>query len=122
MTLYTIYAKPENGPDAIWVLPEKFSWAAFLFAPIWALARGAMAYLVLWLVVTLGLVLLAPQFGDELAVLLYLIFALWTGFAAASIAGRALEGRDWIPSGELAADSTVAAERIWLNRNYGSRP
>ena len=122
MTLYSIYAKPENGPDAIWVLPDRFSWAAFLFAPVWALIRGAIAYLVLWLVVTLGLVLLASRLGSELAVLLYLIFALWTGFAAAAIAGRALEGRNWIPSGEIAADSTPTAERIWLNRNYGSRP
>jgi hypothetical protein len=122
MTLYAIYAKPENGPDAISVLPDKFSWGAFLFAPLWALARGAIAYLVLWIVVMGGLFLLAPRIGDDVAVLLYMVFALWTGFAASPIAGRALENRSWISSGELAADSTVAAERIWLERNYGPRP
>lgn len=121
MTLYAIYAKPENGPDAIWVLPDKFSWAAFLFAPLWAIARGAVAYLVLWIIVAGGLWLLAPRIGGDVSALLYLSFALWTGFAASPIAGRALEGRNWIPSGQLAADSITSAERIWLERNYGSR-
>ncbi|WP_417579020.1 hypothetical protein [Pelagibacterium sp.] len=122
MTLYAIYAKPENGPDAILVLPEKFNWSAFVFAPFWAIARGALAYLVLWIVIAGGLYWLSPVIGGDSAALLYAIFALWTGFAAAAIAGRALEGRNWIASGEVAADSTTAAERIWLKRNYGPRP
>ena len=122
MTLYTIYAKPENGPDAIAVLPDTFSWSAFLFAPLWALSRGALAYLVLWVVVAGGLWLLAPRVGGDVAVLLYLSFALWTGFAASSITGRVLQARNWIDSGELAADSTSAAERLWLEKNYGPRP
>ncbi|AEQ53334.1 hypothetical protein [Pelagibacterium halotolerans] len=122
MTLYAIYAKPENGPDAIWVLPDKFSWGAFLFAPFWALARGAIAYLLLWIAVAIGLFLLAPHIGGDLSVLLYLIFALWTGFAATPIAGQALENRNWIASGELAADSTLSAEQAWLEKNYGPRP
>jgi|TARA_A100001391_G_scaffold160458_1_gene119129 hypothetical protein len=121
MTLYAIYAKPENGPDAISILADKFSWGAFLFAPLWAISRGAIAYLLLWIAVAGGLFLLVPRIGDDIAGLLYLIFALWTGFAASSIAGRALEGRNWIASGVLAAENTIAAERMWLEKNYGFR-
>lgn len=121
MTLYSIYTKPENGPDAISVLPDTFNWGAFLFAPLWSLSRGALAYLLLWIVVAAGLWLLAPHIGGGVAALLYLSFALWTGFAASSIAGRVLEGRNWIDSGELAADSSPAAERLWLEKTYGQR-
>ena len=121
MTLYAIYAKPENGPDAISILADKFSWGAFLFAPLWAISRGAIAYLLLWIAVAGGLFLLVPRIGDDIAGLLYLIFALWTGFAASSIAGQALEGRNWIASGVLAAENTIAAERMWLEKNYGFR-
>ena len=36
MTLFSIYAKPEAGPDALIVLPDRFSWTAFVFTPLWA--------------------------------------------------------------------------------------
>ena len=120
MTLYSIYAKPEKGPDALSVLAEKFSWTAFLFAPLWALAHGAFAYLVLWMVLVAALFWSAPLIGWGAALALYGVFALWTGFSAAQIAGRAMLHRDWIVRGEVAASDAVAAERLWLEKTYGA--
>ena len=120
MTLYSIYAKPEKGPDALSVLGEKFSWAAFFFAPLWALTRGAFAYLALWIVIIAALVWTEPAIGTPATLALYAVFALWTGFAAPQIAGKALRHRDWMMRGELAASDAVAAERLWLERIYGA--
>ncbi|SDG22824.1 hypothetical protein [Pelagibacterium luteolum] len=122
MSLYTIYAKPEAGPDAIAVLGDRFSWFAFLVTPLWALLRGAVAFFCLWAVIAIGLYRLAPHIGDDAAIVLYLVFALWAGYAAPQIAGRVLRRRDWITSGELVAPDTETAERLWLERTYGARP
>lgn len=121
MTLYSIYTKPEKGPDALSVLAERFIWSAFLFAPLWALLRGAWAYLTLWIVIAGGLFWVAPLIGGNAATALYAVFALWTGFAAPQIAARALEHRDWMANGELAAPDSATAERLWLEKTYGTR-
>lgn len=122
MTLYSIYSKPEDGPEAIAMLAEKFSFSAFVFAPLWALAKGAFAYLVLWSAVVALLAFLVRMIGLDAAVLLYLVFALWTGFAASQIAARALERRNWLAQGTLVASDIASAERLWLERTYGARP
>lgn len=122
MTLYAIYAKPEAGPEAIAVLGDRFSWGAFLLTPFWALARGAVAFLCLWAIIAIGLYLAAPHIGDDVAILLYVVFALWAGYAAPQIAGRVLRRRNWITRGELVAPNLETAERLWLEMTYGARP
>lgn len=122
MTLYSIYAKPDKGPDALHVLADRFSFGAWLFAPIWALGRGALAYLFVWIGVVAGLVLVAPVIGPDAAVAVYMVFALWTGFAAPAIASRALERRDWLAQGALIARDAETAELLWLEKTYGARP
>lgn len=121
MTLYSIYAKPEKGPEALSILPERFVWTAFLFAPLWALAHGTLAYLLAWIVVAGLLAWGAPVIGHDAALALYAVFALWTGFAAPAIAARALARRNWIESGELVAPDAATAERLWLEQTYGAR-
>lgn len=122
MTLYSIYAKPEKGPEALLVLPDRFIWSAFLVAPFWALLNGAWAYLAFWMLVAAALFWSARLIGGDAAMALYAVFALWTGFAASQIAARALEHRDWIATGEVSAPDRVTAERLWLEETYGARP
>lgn len=122
MTLYSFYAKPDKGPEALLVLPDRFIWSAFFFAPLWAIVRGTWAYLVLWILVAATLFWAASLIGGGAAMALYAVFALWTGFAAPGIAARALEHRDWVASGEFAAPDRVTAERLWLEKTYGARP
>lgn len=121
MTLYAIYAKPEKGPDALAFLADRFSWSAFVLPPLWAFSRGALAFVVLWLVVAGALVWAAPVIGFGAASALYGVFALWAGFAAPSIHARALSRRDWIAMGDLVASDAASAERIWLDQIYGAR-
>lgn len=122
MTLYSLYSKPENGPEAIAAIGEKFSVLAFLFTPLWALARGAWLFLMLWIGVAALLFLGRDVIGVDAAAALYLLFALWSGFAAPQIVGHALAGRGWIAHGELAAANAPMAETLWLKTLYGACP
>jgi len=57
MTLYSIFekAEPKGGFDAVPVaIPEKFSWGAALFTPLYALAHG------MWLMSSTAVVLDIP--------------------------------------------------------------
>lgn len=121
MTIYTIHSKPEDGPEAIAALPERFVWTALFFTPIWALARRAFGFFALWLVVAAALWLVHPHIGMDGAIALYLLFAVWSGFAAPAISARALERAGWIAHGDLAASDRETAERLWLERVYGAR-
>ena len=119
MTLFSIYAKPEAGPDALIVLPDRFSWTAFVFTPLWAIVHGTVLFALVWVAVVLGLRLGAPRIGGDTALALYALFALWSGFAAPQIAAKAMEHRRWMALGEVSAPSAPDAERIWLGRRYG---
>ncbi|RDE08541.1 hypothetical protein [Pelagibacterium lacus] len=122
MTLYAIYAKPEAGPEAIAVLSERFRWTAFLFTPLWAMFHGAIGFVLVWALLVAALAASVPLIGPAAALGLYGVFALWTGFAAARIAGRALLRRNWLALGELVAADGATAERLWLEQRFGARP
>ena len=51
MTLYTAHAPRPGSADleALALAPERFSFAAFLFGPLWLIAHRLWAALVLWL-------------------------------------------------------------------------
>lgn len=121
MTIYAIHSKPEDGPEAIAAVPERFIWSAFLFTPFWALARRAFGFFILWLILAAALFLAHPHIGMDVAIALYLLFAVWSGFAAPEISARALERAGWIAHGDLAAPDSETAERLWLERVYGAR-
>jgi hypothetical protein len=121
MTLYAIFTKPDKGPEALAALPERFVWSAFVLTPFWALSKRAWAFLVLWIVVTAALVASHQFIGTDAAMTLYLVFAIWSGFAAPAIAARVLERSGWLAHGELAAPDLETAERLWLERIYGAR-
>lgn len=122
MTLYAIFSKPENGPEAIRAVGERFVWSAFLFTPLWAGSRGAFGLIGLWALVVIALYLGAPHIGQDTALWLYSVFALWCGFAAPAVDERLLLRAGWIDHGTLVAPDTQAAELAWLNRIYGRRP
>ncbi len=121
MTVFSIYAKPDAGPEAVAIVPDRFVWTAFFFTPLWALAKGALGFFGLWAVVTAALSLASPTLGGDAAFLLYAIFSLWSGFAAPQIAARALQGRDWLDRGIVSAPDVTTAERLWLEKTYGAR-
>lgn len=122
MTLYSLYSKPENGPEAIVAIGERFSVSALLFTPFWAVARGAWTIFLTWIGIVALLWLSSDAIGGAAALLLYVLFALWSGFAAPQAVGNALMRRGWIAHGELAAPNAAMAETLWLKIHYGARP
>lgn len=122
MTLFAIYSKPDDGPEAIEAVREGFSWAAFLLVPVWALYHRVWFTLLVWIVLVLGLDRLAPAIGFGAASALYGVFALWVGFAAPQIRQGAFARRGWLAHGEVSAPSVEGAETIWLKKLYGGRP
>lgn len=121
MTVFAIHSRPDDGPEAIAAVPDRFVWTAFILTPVWALAKRAFWFFVLWLAVAAGLWFAQTHIGADAALLLYLAFALWSGFAAPAIASRALERAGWLAHGDLAAPDLETAERLWLERVYGAR-
>lgn len=122
MTLFAMLSRPDAGPEAIAAVPERFVWTAFVFTPLWALAKRAWGLGLLWLIVVAALVAAHQWIGTAGAVMLYGLFVLWAGFAAPSILTRTLERRGWMHHGELVATDRDMAESAWLNRLYGTRP
>ncbi len=82
MRIYTVHQKPgldARGDPQIVLVKEGFSWPAFLFTPLWALAHrqwlGLVAYVILML--ALGVALAWAGMGpvaDTLAVLLVQLY------------------------------------------------
>lgn len=120
MTIYSILENPERGPEAVEVIPDRFIWSAALFSPLWALFNRAWGFVLLWCVLLAVVVASRDVLGTGGAVSLYLLLALWTGFAASGIKRRAMEKRGWMPGGEWVARSTGDALALWLDRRYGA--
>lgn len=121
MTIFAMFSKPDAGPEAIAAVPERFVWSAFLFTPFWALANRAWGFFALWFLVLLALVLGHRFIGADAGLLLYGVFALWSGFAASENQARALQSSGWLAHGDLSAPDQTTAEALWLQRFYGAR-
>lgn len=121
MTLFAIYSKPDDGPEAVEAVKLGFSWPAFLFTPVWALLHRAWLVLLVWVITALILDQVGIVIGYGAAFSLYCVFALWVGFAAPQIRERGLERRNWLAHGDVSAPSVEGAETIWLTRLYGAR-
>lgn len=121
MTLFAIFSKPDDGPEAIEAIRHGFSWTAFLFTPIWALIHRAWLVLLVWVILVLTLDRLALAIGFDTAFALYGVFALWVGFAAPQIRERVLARRNWLAHGDVSAPSLESAELTWLSKVYGAR-
>ena len=80
MKAYTAHLAPHRAPV---LLPEAFSWAAFLFGPLWLLAHRAWLPAVLALAAPVVIAALLPPWARPFA-----------GFAQAVLTG--VLGRDWV--------------------------
>ena len=105
MTLYSLYARENQAPLAV---ADRFSWSAALVPPLHAIVHGLWLMLGVWVVKVVALAALSLWLGGEAVFWLYLLLALWFGFAAAGFRRRKAEKLslyrgDWIASGEDAA-------------------
>jgi len=109
MTLYAIYDPKPGRTDLPAAVPEKFSWFAALLPPVFLAAHGLWLELVAWLLKLVALVVLSRFIGNDATFLLYVLGALWLGFAAPGFRHHALARRGWTARGNLVAVSSDMA-------------
>ncbi len=107
MTLYSVYARNADAPEAV---ADRFSWLAALLPPVYALAHGLWLVLLGWVAVVLGLSVLGQWMGEDAATGLYILAAILFGFEAHRLRGTKLMRRGWSYRTDVfAADPDLAA-------------
>lgn len=113
--LFTVYEKPEasDPSDRVMLLPEGFSWMAFLFNFLWLLyARLWLPALAFFVLSAAGFVAVETGSFSEMTNGFYQLWLqLMLGFHAYDLAGWRLKRRGYRMGGLLAAESELAAER-----------
>jgi Protein of unknown function (DUF2628) len=114
MTIYSAYAKPHDGSNegAVFV-PQSFSWAAFIFGGLWALAHR------MWIVAAILLagMIAASVLPDPFSALMQLALVLTAGIFAAELRGWSLRRGGYAEVGDVTASSFEEAElKFFLNR------
>jgi len=106
-----------NHTDRFVFLRERFSWAAFLFGPLWMIWRRLWLVLIIYLIV-LGLIELGLQrlgIASQVRFAVYFLVALLVGFEAASMRRWTLLRRGWRDCGIVIADDLEMAERRFFD-------
>ena len=111
MTLYAIYDRPPAAPA---IIAEKFSWAAFVLPPFWAIAHGLWLELLAYIVVVVALSFAGAVIGGSASFWLYVLFAFWIGCSAASLRRNAMRARGWHHRRDLVAAAPDLAAVTWL--------
>ena len=93
MTLYAIFDPKPGRPDLPAVVPETFSWLAAMLPPVFLLKHGLWLEFVAWVLKVAALIVLSRFVGGDAAFLLYVLAAIWLGFAAPGLRRHALQWR-----------------------------
>ncbi len=123
MTTYLVFEPPERDGDPaaraerIVFVADRFSWGAFLLAPLWMLWRRLwlifLAYLMLMAAVTVGLRFAGVGPGARFLVMA--LIALLVGFEAANLRRWALLRDGWRERGPIVGHDLAAAERRFFD-------
>jgi hypothetical protein len=122
MAVYTVHEPPRRNDDAL-VHSERFafvrdgfSWAAFLFGPLWMLRHRLWLALILYLVAVAGLGAAARAVGAaDAGIVITLLIALLVGFEASSLRRYGLSRRKWKTLGVVVGDDLESAERRFFD-------
>ena len=129
MTVYMVFEPPRRDEDPLAHLErfvfvrDRFTWSAFLFAPLWMLRHrlwvALAVYIVLVVAVLVGLRALGA--GAEGRAFAIILIHLLVGFEAASIRRRKLLRRGWRELGTVIGDDWEAAERRFFDAYVASQ-
>jgi hypothetical protein len=131
MTVYTVHEPARRGTDLLAhtdrfvFVRDGFSWAAFLFGPLWMLRHRLWLAVVLYLVVAtaFGAIVRAAGLPSDAAWASVALLALLIGLDASSLRRRGLARRGWTNLGGVVADDLELAERryfdAWVLRGAG---
>ena len=112
MTLYSVFERPDEMAPA--VVPEKFSWAAAILPPAYALYHGLWLGLLLYVVAVAVIVIASLWIGGDAAFWLYVLLAALVGFEAAGFRRAKLRAKGWSYRSDVVAAAPDMAQRDWL--------
>ena len=123
MTVYMVLEPPEKSGDAaeraerIVFIRDRFTWSAFLFAPLWMLWHRLwlvlLGYAVVMSGVIVGLRFAGLGLGARAAIVA--LIALLIGFEAPSLRRWTLQRHKWRELGTVIGDDREAAERRFFD-------
>ncbi|RYE88174.1 MAG: DUF2628 domain-containing protein, partial [Hyphomicrobiales bacterium] len=96
------------------VVPDKFSWAAAILPPVYALNHGLWLGLVLYVVAVAAIGVSSLWIGDDAAFWLYGLLAVLIGFEAAGFRRAKLRRKGWAYRSDVIAAAPDLAQRDWL--------
>jgi hypothetical protein len=102
MALYTVHDRPDAPPA---VVADRFSWAAALFGPLYALLHGLWLLLLVWISGVAIVVAATIYLGDDAGSGLYLVLALYLGFEAPAFRRGKLARRGYAYRSEIIAQN-----------------
>lgn len=95
VTLYAIYDPKPGRSDLPAAIAEKFSWFAAVLPPFFLARHGLWLELLAWVLKLVALFALSLFIGGDAVFALYLLAAIWLGFAAPGLRRHALSWRGW---------------------------
>jgi hypothetical protein len=114
MTTYSIFARrADEAPASV---PERFSWAAALVPPLYAIAHGLWIEFAVWGLALAAIVAVAPFIGGGAAFWIYVLLAILIGLEAGAIRRAHLSRDGWRHVAEIIAPAADVAEVEWLKR------
>lgn len=115
MTVYSVFANPQATEPVPLVVPQRFSWLAALLPPVFMLVHRTWLALVLYAIGVVGLWYGGSFVGAQAVVWLYVLLALWLGFAASGLRAMALRHRGYHHATEIVAAGEDLAQMQALN-------
>lgn len=121
MTIFAVFeARHQAHLDAPEVVPEKFSWLAFLLPPVYAVAHGLWLELLGFFALVILAVVIGALAGEDAGLLCYLALALLIGLEAPTIRAAALSRKGFEHRADLIAAGPDLAAVAWLDRDARS--
>ncbi|MGX5735342.1 DUF2628 domain-containing protein [Bosea thiooxidans] len=130
MAFYTVMTPPPGSGglrseiEQARLMPERFSWGAFLFTGLWLLGRRLWLATLVFVLIFAGLVYLRSRFGlhPGALTLSYWTIALFLGFEGNNLVARKLARQGWRLADVVEARDLAEAERRYFERALAAYP
>jgi Protein of unknown function (DUF2628) len=127
MAVYTVHAPPPSAgtrletAERYVLMPDRFSWPAFWFGPLWMLCHRLWLALLGYVVLVAGLGIAWRVTGGSIAAIIVITFAvaLLIGSEAPSLRRFKLQRRGFSLCGVVVGDDREAAERRFFSALAG---
>lgn len=130
VAVFTIH-EPPNPPsdridraEALVFVPDKFSFAASLFAPFWLASHQLWLALAAYLAAIFVLVAALGAIGIDESMIFCAVLGLnlWLGFEASEIQRASLTAKGWSDAGSVSGRDLAECERRFFENWLGDQP